>query len=87
MADQGNPAELKDGVYEVRVVAVPKAPGQDFGVLVLKEEGKAPKHPLKYYQIPAGLFVAVAKIPKVGDELTIEIRPIKSPAHRELVIK
>ncbi len=83
----GTPAELKDGIYQIRVVALlqPKAPAQaDVGVLVLKEEGKkSPQYPPRFCKIPENLFAV--KAPKVGDVLTIELR--QSPAKRELVIK
>ncbi len=83
----GNPTELRDGIYEIRIVVIPQAPEQkDVGVLVLKKEGKTPVYPPEYYVVPADLFSLFSdKLPKVGDELTIEIR--QSPAKRYLVIK
>jgi len=78
-----NPNELKDGIYQIRVVAVSQ---EDVGVIALKEQSKTDPTDLpRYYKIPTNLFAG--NVPKIGTTMTIEIRQVKPILYRELIIK
>ncbi len=92
--------ELKDGTYQIRLVAIPQDLQKDFGVLVLREEGKFDLENLpRYYKIPEILFCSAFSIasdearlhpsflPKIGTIMTITIQSVKPVPYRELVIK
>ncbi len=70
----GKPMQLKDGIYEVRIVSLPNADKREFGVLVLKEEGKTPFKKLLYYAIPVEFFGHMVEKLQLCREETIEIK-------------
>lgn len=84
----GQPMEISDGTYEVRMVDFyygNKTEKDSFVLaLVLKEEGKPGKNPPEYVKIPLEYFSAQGSL-QPGKEITIEISPHK--AAKKAVIK
>lgn len=81
----GKPASLKDGVYEVRIIAVLAGnEGDALGVLVLKENEETPAVP-RYAKIPCEMFRDIIKY-EFGEEMIIRIRSVKAAPYREATI-